>query len=124
MVDKFVSVEEKRRFARVESHLPLNYKNLKKLKADASSVLTNDIGEGGVRFKSSEFISMACRLLLEINLPTMAEPVKAISKVAWIRKGPDGREYEIGNQFLEISKEDRSRIIDFVNKLLAGSTAG
>ncbi len=112
-------VEEKRRFARVESRLPVQYKNLKKLKDSSTGVLTNDIGEGGIRFKSGEFISLACRLLLEINLPTVVKPVKAISKVAWIRKTSDNKVYEIGNQFLEISKEDRDRIIDFVNKLIS-----
>ncbi len=123
MIDKPISVEEKRRFARVESYLPIHYKNLKKLKEPATGVFTNDIGEGGIRFKSNEFISMACRLLLEINLPTAQNPLRAISKVAWIRKSSDGREYEVGNQFLEISKEDRVRIVEFVNKLLGSASA-
>jgi c-di-GMP-binding flagellar brake protein YcgR len=94
---------------------------LKNLKDGSTEVLTNDIGEGGVRFKSNEFISLACRLLLEINLPTIVKPVKAISKVAWIRKTPERKEYEIGNQFLEMSKEDREHIVSFINRLLKTS---
>jgi len=121
MIEKQVSIDEKRRYSRVETHLPVNYKNLKKLKEDSTQVLTNDIGEGGLRFRSNEFVSLACRLLLEINLPTTSRAVKAISKVAWIRKKPESREYEIGNQFLEISKEDREHIITFVNKLISPS---
>ncbi len=117
-----MGVEEKRRFARVESYLPVQYKNLKKLKDSSTGVMTNDIGEGGIRFKSGEFISLACRLLLEINLPAIIKPIKAISKVAWIRKTPEGKVYEIGNQFLEISKEDRDHIINFVNKLISTPT--
>lgn len=121
MIERQVSIDEKRRYSRVETHVPVNYKNLKKLKDDSTQVLTNDIGEGGLRFRSNEFVSLACRLLLEINLPTTSRAVKAISKVAWIRKKPESREYEIGNQFLEISKEDREHIISFVNKLISPS---
>ena len=79
--------------------------------------LTKDIGEGGIRFKTNEFISLACRLVVEITLPTIAKPIKAISKVAWIRKLSSGDQYELGNQFLEISKEDRAIITDYVNRL-------
>jgi len=119
MIERQVTVDEKRRYSRVETHLPVYYKNLKKLKDQSTQVLTNDIGEGGIRFKSNEFVSLACRLLLEINLPTTSKAVKAISKVAWIRKKPESKEYEVGNQFLEISKEDREHIVNFVNKLIS-----
>ncbi len=118
MEEKSNVVEEKRRYTRVPSLVPLQYRSLKNLKEGSTGTLTHDIGEGGVRFKSNEFISLACRLLLEINLPLGDKPIKAISKVAWIRKSPEQKEYEIGNQFLEISKEDRERIMQFVNKLL------
>jgi len=119
MIERQVTVDEKRRYSRVETHLPVYYKNLKKLKDQSTQVLTNDIGEGGIRFKSNEFVSLACRLLLEINQPTTSKAVKAISKVAWIRKKPESKEYEVGNQFLEISKEDREHIVNFVNKLIS-----
>ena len=119
MITRPMGVEEKRRFVRVESQLPVQYQNLRKLKDSSTGVTTNDIGEGGIRFKSGEFISLACRLLLEINLPSIVKSIKAISKVAWIRKTPDSKVYEIGNQFLEISKEDRDHIITFVNKLVS-----
>jgi c-di-GMP-binding flagellar brake protein YcgR len=109
---------ERRRHPRAESNLPLKYKNLRSIGESQIGSLTRDISEGGVRFKTSEFISLACRLVLEISLPMMPKPVKAISKVAWIRKVPTGDYYEIGNQFLEITKEDKSRITEFVNSSL------
>ena len=107
---------EKRRFQRVESGLPLRYKNLKADTVPMGS-LTENISEGGIHFKTNEFISLACRLVVEITLPTTPRPVKAISKVAWIRKLSSGEQYELGNQFLEISKEDRDIITDYVNRL-------
>lgn len=120
-VDRIGEMIERRRFQRVGTSLPLHYKNLKKFGDTPSGSLTRDLSEGGVCFKSSEFISLACRLVVEINLPTIHRPIKAISKVAWIRKLPAGDSYELGNQFLEMTKEDKTLIKDFVNKVLEKS---
>jgi c-di-GMP-binding flagellar brake protein YcgR len=110
-------VDERRRFQRVESSLPVSYKNLRSIGEAPISTLTKNISGGGARFKTNEFISLACRLVLEIALPTDTKPIKAISKVAWIRKLSPGDNYEVGNQFLEITKEDKSRIMDFISNL-------
>ena len=109
-------IVEKRRFQRMDSNLPLRYKNIKTATVPMGS-LTKDISEGGIRFKTNEFISLACRLVVEVTLPTVQRPIKAISKVAWIRKLSSGEQYELGNQFLEISKEDKGLITDYVNRL-------
>jgi len=110
------NIIEKRRFQRIDSSLPLRYKNIKTATVPMGS-LTKDISEGGIRFKTNEFISLACRLVVEVTLPTTQKPIKAISKVAWIRKLSSGEQYELGNQFLEISKEDRGLITDYVSRL-------
>ena len=107
---------ERRRFQRIDSNLPVRYKNIKTATVPVGS-LTNDISEGGIRFKTNEFISLACRLVVEVTLPTAQRPIKAISKVAWIRKLSSGDQYELGNHFLEISKEDKVLITDYVNRL-------
>ena len=116
METRIDNIVEKRRFQRMDSNLPLRYKNLKTATVPMGSV-TRDIGEGGIRFKTKEFISLACRLVVEVTLPTVPKPVKAISKVAWIRKLSSGEQYELGNQFLEISKEDKALITDYMSRL-------
>ena len=110
------NIIERRRFQRVDSDLPLRYKNIKTATVPMGSI-TKDIGEGGIRFKTNEFISLACRLVVEVTLPTVPRPIKAISKVAWIRKLSSGEQYELGSQFLEISKDDRSVITDYMGRL-------
>jgi len=100
----------------MDSNLPLRYKNIRTATVPMGS-LTKDISEGGISFKTNEFISLACRLVVEVTLPTSQRPIKAISKVAWIRKLSFGEQYELGNQFLEISKEDRNLITDYVSRL-------
>lgn len=110
--------EEKRRYQRVQSVLPVQYKNLRKNGHLPVGSLTRNISEGGICFKSNEFISLACRLVVEISLPSLPKPIKAISKVAWIRKLPANEQYELGNQFLEMTKEDKTHITNFINKVL------
>ena len=111
---------ERRRSQRIDSSLPVRYRNLKTATVPVGS-LTKNISEGGVRFKTSEFVSLACRMVVEITLPTIQRPIKAISKVAWIRRMPSGDQYELGNQFLEIAKEDKAVITDYVNRLTSAN---
>jgi c-di-GMP-binding flagellar brake protein YcgR len=111
-------MEEKRRHKRVESNFPVQYRNLRKPGIPSVGTVTRNLSEGGVCFKSNEFVSLACRLVVEVSLPNSPKPVKAISKVAWIRKTPSGDQYELGNQFLEITKEDRAAIVNFVNQTM------
>lgn len=113
------NLAEKRRFARVDSSLPLQYKNLKKIGEASRGATCRNISEGGACFNSSEFVSLACRLVVEISLPNTPKPVKAISKVAWIRRMPSSDQYELGNQFLEITKEDRAHIMNFINNAVS-----
>ncbi|MFA6143117.1 MAG: PilZ domain-containing protein [Candidatus Omnitrophota bacterium] len=112
---------ERRRAGRLESTLPLNYKNLRKSGVSPVGSLTKNLSDSGVCFETSEFISLACRLVVEISLPTASKPIKAISKVAWIRRIPSSDQYELGNQFLDMSKEDKVLISNFVNEALNAS---
>lgn len=115
-MEDFVNMEEKRRYRRVDSDFPMQYKNLRVASELPIGSIAGNLSEGGVCFKSNKFVSLACRLVVEISLPLLPRPVKAISKVAWIRKIPSSDQYEIGNQFLEITKEDRAHILNFVNQ--------
>ena len=106
--------EEKRRAPRVPTDFPLKYKELSGNTEDFRGTVSKNISEGGIRFRSDRFISLACRLVVELNLPALAKPVRAVSKIAWIKKLPVGDDYEVGNKFLEISKEDKVHIKEYV----------
>ena len=109
---------ERRKFERVKTHVPVRYRTLRgNAGGVGSSSLTKNLSSGGIRFRTAEFISMACRLILELDIPMFTKPVKAISKVAWIKKSPSGNDYEIGNQFLEMSKQDKELISEYVDSL-------
>lgn len=109
---------EKRRFTRVATHIPIKYRKLgDSEEVTGYSTITKNLSEGGVRFKAPEFISMACRFILELDMPMFAEPIKVISKIAWIRKTASGDDFEVGNQFLEISKKDKKLVSEYINSL-------
>ncbi|MBD3296955.1 MAG: hypothetical protein GF392_06255 [Candidatus Omnitrophica bacterium] len=109
---------EQRKFPRVKTHIPVRFRKLREgAGIDGASSITKNLSQGGIRFRTGDFISMACRLILELDLPMFTKPVKAISKVAWIRKTPSGDDYEVGNQFLEISRKDKELISEYVDSL-------
>ncbi|MFH1837117.1 MAG: PilZ domain-containing protein [Candidatus Omnitrophota bacterium] len=109
---------EHRRYKRVTTHIPVKYRKLTDaIEVEKTGTISRNLSEGGVYFKADEFISMACRLILEMDMPMFTKPVKAISKVAWIKKSRSGEDYEIGNQFLEISKQDRALVSEYVDSL-------
>ena len=113
---------EKRRYPRLDIHVPLQYKELQG-KTQAKGTLTRNISEGGVKFFSDNFISLACRMVVDVNLPTVSKPIRAISKVAWIKKLPTGETYEVGNQFLDMTKEDKVMIAEYVKQAVNDITS-
>lgn len=105
---------EKRKSPRIESRFPLKYRDMKRSGEEFRGTVSKNISEGGIRFRSDRFISLACRLVVELNLPAIAKPIRAVSKITWIKKLPVGDDYEVGNQFLEIAREDKEIIREFV----------
>ena len=109
---------EKRKTPRVKTHIPVRFRKLRDGDGnDGDSSITKNLSQGGIRFRTNEFISMACRLIVELDVPMFTKPIKAISKVAWIKKAAAGDDYEVGNQFLEMSKKDKELISEYVNSL-------
>ncbi|MBN1871644.1 MAG: PilZ domain-containing protein [Candidatus Omnitrophica bacterium] len=108
---------ERRKSTRVSSVVPLQYKKLKELSEGTIGAITRDVSEGGTMFIANEFLPLATRLVVELFLPAQPKPIKAISKVAWIRKMPGGDQYEIGNQFLEVGRSDKNELSNFIKKV-------
>lgn len=112
----FNAESDRRRYARVTSAVPLQYKKLKELTEGTIGAITRDVSEGGTRFIANEFLPLATRLVVELFLPAQPRPVKAISKVAWIRKVSSGDQYEIGNQFLDVGRDDKDQLAEYVKR--------
>ena len=112
----FDGMTERRRYDRVGSAVPLQYKKLKQLSEGTIGAITQDVSEGGIRFLANEFLPLASRLVVEVFLPAQPRPVKAISKVAWIMKAHSYEQYVIGNQFLDVGRDDKGQLSEYVKK--------
>ncbi len=113
---------EKRRSPRVETSIPIRYKVLRN-GAEAAGVgsvsVTCNLSTGGLRFTADDFLSPACRLIVELDIPAVARPITAASQVAWIQKakGDHNCQYHVGSQFMEITKKDQELIAAYQNSL-------
>ena len=110
---------EKRKNPRADTSVPLRYMELSKASGPARGVLTKNLSAGGARFTIDRFISMGRRLVVEINLPSPKKPIRTISKVAWIRKTAKGDNYEVGNQFLYLTRQNKAALASYVENLAA-----
>ena len=89
-------LEERRQFPRLPFKEPLQYRQ--KEGEPAIGCLAADIGEGGVRFNSNEFIP----LNRELSIQASMAPDKLIDlkgRVAWIQLMPYSDRYQVGLQF-------------------------
>ncbi|MFH1309093.1 MAG: PilZ domain-containing protein [Candidatus Omnitrophota bacterium] len=117
--------EEKRKNARIKVHLPLRFRKLRSgAGIQGVSSISKNLSQDGICFRTNEFVSMACRLILELDVPKADKPIKAISKVTWIRKADSGNAYEVGNRFLEMSKTDKECILKYVDAFKVYSDVG
>ncbi|MDD3089914.1 MAG: PilZ domain-containing protein [Candidatus Omnitrophica bacterium] len=115
---------DNRKHPRVQTHITVRYRNLRDgAGASGENSVSTDIGQGGIRFRAPEFISMACRLILELDIPMSSKPIKAISRVAWIKRSDSGEDYEIGNQFLEMSSQDKEVISGYIDSMVPSYTS-
>ena len=109
---------EKRKYPRAYIKLPVRYRKLREgAGVQGTGSVSSDLSQGGIRFTTAEFIAMACRMIVELEIPALSKPVKAISKVAWIRRTDSPDRYEVGNQFVEMSKEDKSAVENYLGNL-------
>ncbi|MFA5093703.1 MAG: PilZ domain-containing protein [Candidatus Omnitrophota bacterium] len=107
---------ERRQFERVNTAMSVQYRGIRQASDSVISAISRDVSAGGIRLLVDEFISVFTRLVLEIALPSIPNPVKVVSKVAWIRKRPYGEQYEVGVEFMDMPEEDRRGICDFVER--------
>ncbi len=72
---------ENRKHHRLDTRIAVKYRKIRDgaLKNGTASI-SKDLSKGGVRFRAAEFVSMACRLILEMELPVMDKTVKVYKK--------------------------------------------
>jgi|GEM_PF-518128 len=106
----------RREFPRLNSHIPVRFGGEESRSQDT---LTKDIGGGGVRLVSREFLPVNSKIKLEFFLHPASEALRAVGKVVWIQKLPYSYQHDVGIQFSDISEPSRKRINHFVDQNLS-----
>ena len=78
--------------------------------------LMKDLGAGGIRLLSRDFLPIDSKLKLEFFLTPASEALMAVGKVVWIQKLPYSYQHEVGIQFLDIPEEGRKKIRQLVEQ--------
>jgi c-di-GMP-binding flagellar brake protein YcgR len=107
---------ERRQSPRMETSIPVRYRILRDgAEAVGTSTVTCDLSTGGLCFMANEFLSTACRLILELDIPALTQPITTVSTVAWVQKEEDNGQYRVGSRFMEITERDRELIAKYVS---------
>ena len=96
------------------AHLPVKYRKLSEpWSVMKNGTVTTNLSKGGVNFRAKEFMPKSGRLVMELDVPNR-KPLKAISRVAWILRSQHGEDYDVGNQFLEMTREDKDALFSYI----------
>jgi len=115
-------MEERRRFVRLDTRLPVTYRVLPSAKAKQS--VTKDIGGGGVCVFVSELLTPGTHLQVEIAVPDQERPIAFTGEVVWceqyeiIGKTQRERSVEAGVKFVQIDPNDQHAIMRYVILIL------
>ena len=100
--------DEKRRYPRVRCEIDSCFDDLNGAKCRC---VVQDISEGGIRFRTGDFVLVGTRLSLTLNIPEKKSIEVNLCPV-WINEKSDVKQYEVGSYFISLSNEGRNLIHD------------
>lgn len=108
----------KRKFPRCDLALELNISFGKKIKYIATR--TENLGIGGVCLLLDMPLEPFNEISLKMPLDDEQVPIECNGRVMWIvqrhKKHPKNSTYDVGIEFVNISREDKDRIVRFLTK--------
>ena len=111
-------MEERRKFVRLDTRLPVAYQVLRGPASKAS--LSSDIGGGGVCLFLSDPLKTGTLLRVEVTLPDQPKPIAFTGEVVWceqyemIGKAQRDRSVEAGVKFVQIQPQEQQAIMPHV----------
>ncbi|MCK9604375.1 MAG: PilZ domain-containing protein [Candidatus Omnitrophica bacterium] len=110
-MESILDKENKRRFPRVELHIPLRYQI--RGRPDFNNAICEDISVNGVGFTNDRFIPPLSKLTLELNV--LSRSLSPIVTVAWSSPLPHSNKYHLGVEFLELNPVEKRYLGDYVD---------
>lgn len=106
---------DRRRAQRVDVRHLAKYRLFdEKGKAKPIISVAKNVSATGLLIQTKEPLKVGACLELEINFPPFKDPIKAQVKVAWMQKLKKIDYYRSGLSFVDIDKEHRQRILDYI----------
>lgn len=109
-------MQERRRFVRMPEEATISYKILPDPKIEM--FFTKDISQGGIRFFVSDLIPENSLIEIRLTISKIPFSFKAVVKTKWIKKEAHGDRYEIGVEFVNLSKEATEHLVHYIQKAL------
>jgi hypothetical protein len=92
-------VMEKRSHPRLPTKLALKYRLLRDSPPRVKHGQSIDLSEGGISFRSFEFMPHKAPVLVEFTPPDKGHPIRFVSEVVHAREHSTGNHFVIGMQF-------------------------
>jgi hypothetical protein len=111
---------ERRRFARVPFDGPVRAELLPPSSSNpVYRLLSADLSEGGARLSSQEFVAVESLVLLDLDAPISATPVRVVGRVAWAEHLAHGERWQVGVEFTDLTDEARCQLREIVRRAQA-----
>lgn len=111
---------ERRKFYRVPHVFEVRYRLLNELTASWRTVTLVNLSAGGLRFRDSEMLEKEALLDLQLQLPSIREPLHLKGYVVWYQLQASGVN-EVGVAFVDVTTQEQLQI-DNVVQFLRKST--
>lgn len=108
--------QERRKYMRLQANVEVKYMIIGK--PGTINVFSKNISAGGLCITAGEQITNNTPLQLEIKIPDLKDPIRAIARVVWQKKfaeRPEG-DFTTGIEFTGISDFDRFNINRYVTE--------
>jgi hypothetical protein len=108
---------ERRRSVRVRFNGPVRAEQIPQVVGkDVCHLLSADLSERGLRLSSPAFLPADSLVLLDLDTPGPAAPIRAVGRVAWAQQAGYGDRWRLGVEFAELSDDARSRLRKIVKQ--------
>ena len=108
---------ERRRWPRVDVHLPIRFREVGEFSSSPIDAETQDVSEGGIKFSSDKFLPKNSKLVVNLNLNDVSS-MKATVKIVWSARDAHTNMYETGVEFDNVPAEAKVELSHLVRKNL------
>ena len=114
---------ENRKFIRLKSPLPAEYRLIKKHKRQKTLVSSiKNISVGGLSLILKEELRQGDLIQIDIEVPHWVEPVRVVGDVIWysVSRDKERPAHEAGVRFREVNPVELHKILDYVYSVAIG----